>query len=79
MLKPLFLKPLTCLGHALGALHARVEHLFGGDEEDVVGSLVALHHLQLLDQEVHTAVCVLLPHLEAQRTRVSHWLKPSAR
>ncbi|KAF3835162.1 hypothetical protein F7725_027720 [Dissostichus mawsoni] len=50
--------------HALSTLHAGVEHLFGGDEENAVGCLIAIHNLQLLHQEVHTTVRVLLPHLQ---------------
>lgn len=57
-------RSFTCFRHALCALHARVEHLFGRNKEDVIGCLLAVHNLQLLHQEVDTAVCVLLPYLK---------------
>lgn len=57
---------LTCLRHALRSLHAGVENLFGRDEEDAVRRLIAIHDLQLLDQEVYAAVHVLLPHLRQE-------------
>lgn len=60
---------LTCLRHALRSLHAGIENLFGGDEEDAVRRLIAIHNLQLLHQEVHTAVHVLLPHLRQGKDR----------
>ena len=57
---------LTVLGHALRSLHAGVEHLLGRHEEDAVGRLLAVHHFQLLHQEVDAAVRVLLPDLEGR-------------
>lgn len=62
---------LTCFRHALRSLHSGVEHLFGGDEEDVVRGLIAVHHLQFLHQEVYAAVCVLFPHLEGHHSNIS--------
>ena len=58
---------LTCLRHALRSLHPGAQNLFGRDEEDPPWSLVQTHHLQLLGQETHTAVQVLLPHLDSSR------------
>lgn len=54
---------LTSLWHTLRPLHSGVQHLFGGHEEDVVGRLLTVHHLQLFHQEVHAAIRVLLPYL----------------
>lgn len=53
----------TGLRHALGALHARVQHFFCRDEENAIGRLFPVHNFQLLHQEVNTTVRVLLPHL----------------
>lgn len=61
---------LTRFRHALRSLHPTVEHLFGGDKEDVVRGPIALHHLQFLHQEVHAAVRVLPPHLEGHGSNI---------
>lgn len=63
----------TCLRHALRSLHAGIENLFGGDEEDAVRRLIAIHNLQLLHQEVHAAVHVLLPHLTHTSEKKDIW------
>lgn len=55
---------LTRLWHTLCPLHSGVQHLLGRHKEDVIGSLLGIHHLELLHQEVHTPVHVLLTHLQ---------------
>lgn len=60
---------LTCLRHALRSLHAGIENLFGRDEKDAVWCLIAINNLQLLDQEVHTAIHVLLSYLRREREK----------
>lgn len=59
----IFLKH-TCFWHALCSLHPGAEHLFSRNKENVVWRLSAVNNFQLINQKVHTTVCVLLPHLQ---------------
>lgn len=63
---------LTRLWHTLRTLHAWVQHLLRGHEENSIGRLMTVHNLQFLHQEVHAPVRVLLPHLKHGKQRKIH-------